>query len=136
MTSLRPTDSAPRVGEQGLFALLLNGAEADGATAGNLDEETANAWARYEQELRTIDKLVTWVALFPTVQSKTVRIRGGEVLVTDGPYAETKEQLGGFYIVRCDNHEDAERLAALMPCAPLGSVHVRRVSHYDVRPGL
>jgi hypothetical protein len=63
-----------------------------------------------------------------TETAKTVRIRGGETLVTDGPFAETKEKLGGYYLIEADSIEDAAKLAAKVPSARLGgSVEVRQV---------
>ena len=67
-----------------------------------------------------------------TDQAKTVRIAGGETLVTDGPFAETKEALGGYYLVEAESIDDALRLAAKIPSARLrhdgeGSIEVRPV---------
>ena len=60
--------------------------------------------------------------------AKTVRVKAGETLVTDGPFAETKEKLGGYYLVEAGSIEDAARLAAKIPSARLGgSVEVRQV---------
>jgi hypothetical protein len=66
--------------------------------------------------------------LMGTETAKTVRIRGGETLVTDGPFAETKETLGGYYLIEADSIEDATTLAAKIPSARIGgSVEVRQV---------
>ncbi len=66
--------------------------------------------------------------LHGTETAKTVRIKDGETLVTDGPFAETKETLGGYYLVEADSIEEAEALAAKIPSARLGgSVEVRQV---------
>jgi len=66
--------------------------------------------------------------LHGTETAKTVRVRSGETLVTDGPFAETKERLGGYYLVEADSIEDAAKLAAQIPSARLGgSVEVRQV---------
>ena len=63
-----------------------------------------------------------------TETAKTVRVKGGETLVTDGPFAETKEKLGGYYLVDADSIEDAAALAAKIPSARLGgSVEVRQI---------
>jgi hypothetical protein len=63
--------------------------------------------------------------LRPTSTAKTVRVRDGKVLRTDGPFAETKEQLGGFYLIECRDLEHALELAAELPTARKGSVEVR-----------
>jgi hypothetical protein len=64
--------------------------------------------------------------LKPVETAKTVRIKGGDTLVTDGPFAETKEQLGGYYLVEADSIDDAAKIAAQIPSARMGgSVEVR-----------
>ena len=66
--------------------------------------------------------------LHRTETAKTVRVKAGETLVTDGPFAETKEKLGGYYLVEAGSIEDAAKLAAKIPSARLGgSVEVRQV---------
>jgi hypothetical protein len=57
--------------------------------------------------------------------AKTVRVRDGETIVTDGPYAETKEQLGGFFVLECDDLDQAIGLAAKIPVAERASVELR-----------
>ena len=54
-----------------------------------------------------------------------MRVRDGQTLITDGPFAELKEQLGGFYVVEADSIEEAERWAAKVPSATVGTVEVR-----------
>ena len=70
-------------------------------------------------------------ALLPTSSATTVRVRDGETLTTDGPFAETKEQLGGFYLVTCDNLDDAIKIAARIPGAAVGSIEVRPVMEFN-----
>jgi hypothetical protein len=65
--------------------------------------------------------------LEPSTTATTVRVRGGEVLLTDGPYAETKDQIGGFAIVECDDLDEAVEIAAGHPAARFGQVEVRPV---------
>lgn len=69
-------------------------------------------------------------ALFPTATATTVRVvgaRGGEVVTSDGPYAETKEVLGGFFLLECEDLDEAIALAAQIPAAWDGAVEVRPV---------
>lgn len=66
-------------------------------------------------------------ALQPTGTAKTVRIRNGETINTDGPFAETKEQLGGYYLVEANSVEEAAAIAAGIPAARYGSVEVRPI---------
>jgi hypothetical protein len=63
--------------------------------------------------------------LRPTSAATTVRVRGGKALYTDGPFAETKEQFGGFYLLECRDLDQALELAAKIPTAKTGSVEVR-----------
>jgi len=66
-------------------------------------------------------------ALQPTSTATTVRVRNGKVSTTDGPYAETKEQLGGFYLVEAKDLNDAIQLAARIPAARDGGIEVRPI---------
>jgi hypothetical protein len=61
----------------------------------------------------------------------TVRVRDGETLITDGPFAETKEMLGGYYLVDVPDRETAVALAARVPSAPYGSIEVRPIMEFD-----
>jgi hypothetical protein len=66
-------------------------------------------------------------ALQPTGTAVTVRVRDGKALTTDGPFAETKEQLGGFYLVEARDREEAAHIAAKIPSAKVGSIEVRPI---------
>jgi hypothetical protein len=66
-------------------------------------------------------------ALQPVASAVTVRIRNGKLSTTDGPFAETKEQLGGFYLVEARDRDEAVRVAARIPAARTGCVEVRPV---------
>jgi hypothetical protein len=66
-------------------------------------------------------------ALQPVTTATTVRVRAGKTETMDGPFAETKEQLGGFYLFDCANLDDAIRYAAMIPSAAHGSVEVRPI---------
>lgn len=70
-------------------------------------------------------------ALQPTSQATTVRVRDGETMTTDGPFAETREQLGGFYVVECDNLDDAIEAASRIPAAKDGSVEIRPIIEFS-----
>ena len=67
-------------------------------------------------------------ALEPTHTAVSVRVREGKMMTTDGPFAETKEQLGGLYIVKCDTIEGADQLAAKIPEADHGTVELRAIN--------
>lgn len=70
-------------------------------------------------------------ALYDTSAATTVRVRNGQTLTTDGPFAETKEQLGGYYILQCDNLDEAIEWAAKIPGADTGSIEVRPLVEFD-----
>jgi hypothetical protein len=65
--------------------------------------------------------------LQPVSDATTVRVRDGEVLTTDGPFAETKEQIGGYYMVDCKDLDEAIEVAAAIPGARFGSIEVRPI---------
>jgi hypothetical protein len=81
----------------------------------------------YREELRASGHYVASAPLQPVRAATTVRVRNGKVSVTDGPFAETKEQLGGFYVIDARDLNDAIRLAAKMPPARLGAIEVRPI---------
>jgi hypothetical protein len=71
------------------------------------------------------DKVIRGAELASTRTATTVRVRDGQTLVTDGPFAETKEQLGGFYVFDCKDLAEAEQLAAQIPGAATGTIELR-----------
>lgn len=78
-------------------------------------------------DLRKKGLLLSAEPLFPVETAKTVRVRNGRVAITDGPFAETKEQLAGFYLIDAANHDAALQIAAKIPPAREGSIEVRPV---------
>jgi hypothetical protein len=97
----------------------------------SLSEEEQNAvmgeYFAYTNELREAGAYVAGDALQPTTTAKSVRLRDGERLTTDGPFAETKETLGGYYLVEAASDEEALEWAAKIPAARLGTIEVRPV---------
>jgi hypothetical protein len=79
--------------------------------------------------------LVGGEGLQPTATATTVRVRDGERMLTDGPYAETKEQLGGYYLIECQDLDDALSWAARIPEAKTGAVEVRPLMDYEAMEG-
>ena len=69
--------------------------------------------------------------LLPSETAATVRVRSGETVTTDGPFAETREQLGGYYMVECETLEEACRWAARIPTARDGAIEVRPIMEID-----
>jgi hypothetical protein len=70
--------------------------------------------------------------LQPVQNATTVRVRGGRVSTTDGPFAETKEQLGGYYLIEAPDLNEAIQVAARIPSARLGSVEVRPIQEHQM----
>ena len=70
-------------------------------------------------------------ALQPTSAATTVRVRDGKRLVTDGPFAETKEHLSGFYLIEVKSAEEAAHIASKIPGARFGSIEVRPIMKFD-----
>ena len=104
----------------------------------SMTEEETNAimgeyWA-YSEEVAAAGVMVGGDALQPTTTATTVRVRDGQTLSTDGPFAETKEQLGGFYLVDVANLDEALAWAAKIPSARIGSIEVRPVTDMSAPP--
>ena len=70
-------------------------------------------------------------ALQPVATATSVRVRSGKTQVTDGPFAETKEQLGGYYLLECKNLDEALAWAAKIPSARYGTIEVRPIMVFD-----
>jgi hypothetical protein len=81
----------------------------------------------YDDQLRMQQHFVAAQALEPLGAAKTVRVRSGELLVTDGPFAETREQIGGFILIDVNHINEAVQLASRIPSIRLGGVEVRPV---------
>ena len=91
-------------------------------------EERHQAWGAFSQELVAAGKIRGGERLRPAASATTVRLQRGQPLLTDGPFAETKEQLGGFYLIEAQDLDEAVAWAAKMPhLVDGGSVEVRPV---------
>src|SRR5881275_3344025 len=98
------------------YAAQIYTSEADDARMSEAERQTEMAAYYGFQELAEVKKVnVGGEALQPTTSATTVRVRDGKTLITDGPFAETKEQLGGFYLLNCDNLDEAIEYAAKIP---------------------
>ncbi len=85
----------------------------------------------FTEQIRGSGKFVAGEALQPTPTATTVRVRNGKISTTDGPFAETKEQLGGFYLIEAKDLNDAIQVASKIPSARLGSIEVRPVIDFS-----
>src|SRR5215510_13830256 len=93
-------------------------------------EAIAGECVGYDEVLRQSGQFIACERLQPVNSAATVRTRNGRVSVTDGPFAETKEQLAGFYLIEARDFNEAIRLASKIPPARLGCVEVRPVWEY------
>ncbi len=114
------------------YLLLIYGDESEW-TAQSEAESAAEMgrWNAYTAEIQAEGILRGGDALHPTAAATTVRVRDGETLVTDGPFAETREQLGGYYMVECDGLDQAIEAARRIPSVGRGSVEVRPIMDFD-----
>jgi hypothetical protein len=98
----------------------------DDADAGER-EGLMQEYFAYTDELEASGKLVSSAPLHASATAQSVRVREGEISLSDGPYAETKEQLGGYYVIDVDTPEEAAQWAAKIPSARFGTVEVRAI---------
>src|SRR5436190_22605427 len=114
------------------YMLLIYG---DQSQRGSMSEEEMGqimqAYGTFTQELQDSGAMVGGDALEPIETATTVRVRNDETLTTDGPFAETKEQLGGYYLVDAGSLDDAIEWAAKIPGAKHGSVEVRPLMVFE-----
>ena len=90
------------------------------------EEQRNEVYARYRAfGEQAGEKVLDGAELAPTRSATTVRVRDGETQVTDGPFTETKESLGGFYVLDCSDLDEAAKLAAQIPGAATGAVELR-----------
>ena len=109
------------------YMFMLYGDEATCEMPPRLSEERSAEWTQFHQLAETSDKLISWHAHVPTDSARTVKLQSGSLVNTDGPHAETKEQLGGTYIPEFTDLDEAMSFASKMPCAIHGSVEVRQM---------
>ena len=130
-TSVRPKPEEHLV----QYALLIYGPEPEGEPD---PQATAAMMAEYEtfnQHLRDRGAYGAAEALWPTATASSVRVRDGQTLTTDGPFAETKEALGGFYVVEAADLDEAIGYAARIPGATSGTVEIRPVVDFAAMRG-
>jgi hypothetical protein len=115
------------------YALLIYASEQDWAS--QTEEESQAQFQEYMSFTKDIVDRGIYKggeALQPIATATTVRVRDGETLTTDGPFAETKEQLGGFYVVEAKDLDEAIEIAARIPDVRRGSIEVRPVMEVDM----
>ncbi len=118
------------------YMLLIYGneaAEAQAMQGASPEQQQAmmGEWFAYTDALKAAKAYVAGDALHPTKTATSVRMRDGERMITDGPFAETKEQLGGYYLIDAKDLDEAIAWAAKCPGALHGSIEVRPVAVFD-----
>lgn len=104
-----------------------------------LEMRQSEAWeeqliSRYHALVDKLEKEKVYLGgerLTPSDTATSVRVRNGETLVSDGPFAETKEQLGGYFLVDCKDLDHASEIAAMIPSAEFGTIEVRPLWYQD-----
>jgi hypothetical protein len=110
------------------YMLLIHASEAGfAALSADQVEQALGAYAAYTEALKTAGVLVDSNRLQPIAATTTVRVEGGKTQVLNGPYAETKEQLGGYYLIEAADLDAAIAWAARCPGASHGAMEVRPV---------
>ena len=114
--------------------MLLIYAEEGGFEQLSQEEREASmaAWFSYTEDMRRAGAWVAGDALQSTESSTSVRVRDGKTLTTDGPFAETKEALGGFYVLEAESLDEALAWAAKCPGALYGTIEVRPLMEFDM----
>jgi hypothetical protein len=112
------------------YLLLIYGDEGRTPPPEEMEAEMASWW-QYTEALRKSGAHVAGDALHPTATATTVRLRNGERVVTDGPFAETREALGGYYLIDVPDLDTALDWAAKCPGAKFGSMEVRPIVEFD-----
>ncbi len=110
------------------YAALIYASEATSPAPGSPEQQKQfQGYMTYSEELMKAGVMKGGDGLLGTSMATTVRVRDGKTLTTDGPFAETKEQLGGFFIFDCKDLDEAIQWAAKIPDATRGSIEIRPV---------
>jgi hypothetical protein len=107
------------------YMLLMYADESKAPQTNEQIQAAYPAWSALNKELEAAGVLVANNGLSPVANATSVRIRDGKALTTDGPFAETHEQLAGYYMLDCQDLDEAIRWAKKIPMAVYGSIEVR-----------
>jgi hypothetical protein len=113
-----------------LLAIYVDESSWEGLSPDDM-RRTTEEYGAFTQQVTEAGAILGGDALQPVATATTVRVRDGERIVSDGPFAETKEQLGGFYLLDCANLDEAIGWAEKIPGARTGSIEIRPVMVYD-----
>lgn len=111
-----------------MYMALIYSTEGD---FGDYDGDIMADYGKFTQDVIAAGVYHSGDALMPTETASSVKMRGGKMQVTDGPFAETKEQLGGYYILDCKDLDEALKWAAQIPTSQYGTIEVRPVMVFD-----
>jgi hypothetical protein len=115
------------------YLLLIYTPEIDPSTVPPEQVKAENeAYGVFTADIQGRGVMKAGEALQPTTSATTVRVRDGRTLVTDGPYAETKEALGGFYLLDVKDLDEALEIAAKIPGAHYGAIEVRPIWELEI----
>jgi hypothetical protein len=115
------------------YALLIYASEQGWASQTEEESQAVNQeYMAFTKDIIDRGLMKGGEALQPTSTATSVRVRNGDTLTTDGPFAETKDQLGGFYLVDCKDLDEAVEVAAGIPDARRGTIEVRPVMEVDM----
>jgi hypothetical protein len=115
--------------------LLIYGDESGRGNLGEAEQEAEMAkWFGYTEEMRSAGVMSAGDALQPTATATSVRDKDGEAMVTDGPFAETREQLGGYYLLDVPDLDEAIKWAHKCPGARYGTIELRPVMEFPDTP--
>ena len=92
-------------------------------------------YMQYTNDIKKSGHFIAGDALQPVESATTVRVRNGKTQTTDGPFAETKEQLGGYYLVEAKDLDEARKLAERIPSAQFGSIEIRPLMRFSADAG-
>jgi hypothetical protein len=109
------------------YLLLIYTPEAEEAPPDDVAAASHAAYAEFTRDVKDRGLFQAGEALTPTSTATTVRVVNGETVTTDGPFAETKEALGGFYLIEARDLDEAIETAAKIPAASEGSIEVRPI---------
>jgi hypothetical protein len=110
------------------YLLLIYGTEGQWESLTDAEREAIyEEYSALSNDLREQGKLVSANELQPTATATTIRLRDGETVVSDGPFAETKEALGGYYLIEAESLDEALEWAVRIPSAREGAIEVRPV---------
>jgi len=89
-------------------------------------------YMQFSKDIKESGHFIAGEALQSVTTATTVRVRDGKMTMTDGPFAETREQLGGFYLIEAKDLDEAAKIAARIPSAKIGSIEIRPIQKFDM----